>query len=277
MNLARKRASNAPLPSSRIAESSGTTDLRPMAIMDATHDVASLADQAYVQLREAMMAGLFEPGEPIVVQALADQFGTSVMPVREAVSRLAAERALEIVSGRSARVPVLQEGTRFIELCEVRKLLEGEAASLAAQRATRADLRDIGRWHQSMQSAMKNHEVDASLRCNRELHFAIYRASHQELLSRTIETLWLQCGPYFRAVFNSITSPDGRRRQSTRHHQDAVDALQRRDAKRAAAAIVHDIEESASWYRKTFGVAPPAPKSRPGKAKAKARKARMPS
>lgn len=259
MNVPRQRASTPPSSSRRITDPAPSVDLPSMSVVTASQGVASLADQAYVQLREAMMSGLFEPGEPIVVQALADQFGTSVMPVREAVARLAAERALEIVSGRSARVPVLQEGKRFIELCEVRKLLEGEAASLAARRATREDLREIERWHQSMQAAMKKHDIDASLRCNRELHFAIYRAAHQELLSQTIEALWLQCGPYFRAVFNSISSPDGRRKQSTRHHQDAIDALRKRDARRAAAAIVQDIEESASWYRKASGMGQSAP------------------
>lgn len=209
----------------------------------------SLADQAYIQLREALMAGRYEPGEAIVVQALADEFGTSVMPVREAVGRLGTERALEMVSGRSARVPDLLQGERFIELCEVRMLLEGEAAALAAKRATEEDLREIERCHLKMQAAVRKHDTDEALRCNREFHFAIYRSAHQELLSQTIETLWLQCGPYFRAVFTAITKPEGQRRKSTLHHHDALTALRARKARQAAAAIVADIEESTSWYR----------------------------
>jgi DNA-binding GntR family transcriptional regulator len=212
------------------------------------HVSQSLAEQAYAQLRDALMEGAFAPGEAIVVQKLAEQLGTSVMPVRDAVMRLAAEHALELESGRSARVPTLG-GQRFLELCDVRMLLEGRAAELAASRATDVDLRAIARCHAQLRTSMRELDAERALRANREFHFAVYRAAHHELLAATIEQLWLQCGPYFRAVFANMTSPEGRRRRSARHHDHALAAIRARDPKRASAAIIGDIEESASWYR----------------------------
>lgn len=209
-----------------------------------------LTRQAYDQLRQALMEGLYQPGEPIVLQALANQLGTSVMPVREAVLLLAAERALELTSGRSARVPLLDR-QQFTELCDMRMLLEGRAAELAARRGTNEEIDGIEGWHLKFQAAVRGQDTDLALHCNREFHFSIYRAAHQGLLSESIERLWLQCGPYFRAVFRKMTSAEGKR--ALRHHDDALAAIRKRDWRKAGAAIAHDIEESADWYRDAHG------------------------
>ena len=70
-------------------------------------DRETMQDRVYVELRQALMRGHFAPGETLIVRALSDQFGTSHMPVRDALSRLVAEQALEVLPSRSVAVPVL--------------------------------------------------------------------------------------------------------------------------------------------------------------------------
>ena len=59
------------------------------------------------QLRDLLMCGRFQPGQPLKMQELADLFGTSTQPVREAIRQLVAQKALEALPNRTARVPIL--------------------------------------------------------------------------------------------------------------------------------------------------------------------------
>ena len=62
----------------------------------------TLSDQVYGDLKELLQAGEMEPGQRFTLRGLAAAIGTSAMPVREAVTRLAAEQALEVLPARSA-------------------------------------------------------------------------------------------------------------------------------------------------------------------------------
>ena len=87
----------------------------------------TVQDQVYAQLREALVSGAFEAGQGFTIPALADSFGTSHMPVREALRRLAAENALRISSTGTATVPPL-DIEELRKICEVRLVLEPAAA-----------------------------------------------------------------------------------------------------------------------------------------------------
>ena len=67
----------------------------------------TLGDSAYLHLRELLMSGRVGPGERLSLRNLAEALGVSMMPVREAVTRLVADRALEVTPNRAVRVPVL--------------------------------------------------------------------------------------------------------------------------------------------------------------------------
>src|SRR5690348_11718765 len=68
----------------------------------------TLPDEIYRQIRELILDGGIAPGELVTLQGLADAFGVSAMPVREALARLTAEKALTVVSGRSVGIPELR-------------------------------------------------------------------------------------------------------------------------------------------------------------------------
>ena len=66
---------------------------------------STLQAHAYAQLREAIMLGKLAPGQPMTIRSLAAALGTSHIPVREALMRLAAERAIAILPNGSVSVP----------------------------------------------------------------------------------------------------------------------------------------------------------------------------
>ena len=77
------------------------------------------ADHVYTKLRMLLLTGALQPGQKLTLRALAEQFGTSVMPIREAVRRISAEGGLQTLANRTIRVsaPTAQQ---FAELVRIR-------------------------------------------------------------------------------------------------------------------------------------------------------------
>src|SRR3984885_607306 len=69
----------------------------------------TVQERVYSALRDQLMRGGFEPGQKLKIAALAEAFGTSAMPVRDALNRLTVERALETLPSRTVRVPALSK------------------------------------------------------------------------------------------------------------------------------------------------------------------------
>ena len=93
-------------------------------------DFAPLHERVYAEMRQAVIAGKFAPGQKLTSRKLAAALGTSDMPVRAAISRLTAEGGLVRMANSTFVVPVLGR-QQFKEVMELRALLEGRAASLA--------------------------------------------------------------------------------------------------------------------------------------------------
>ena len=111
----------------------------------ATRMTASDLDHVYSELKKAIMMGEFEPGQKLKLAELAEAFGTSQMPVREALGRLASAGALESAQRRSMVVPTA-DFARLRAILSLRIDLEGNAVRLAMQsgrdgRASASDLR----------------------------------------------------------------------------------------------------------------------------------------
>src|SRR5204862_3510318 len=94
------------------------------------------------KLTNAIMSGLFVPGQRITIRGLAATLGTSPIPVREAIRRLTSERALEVLRNGSIAVPKMTR-EKFEDLRRSRILIEGFATELAAPNLTQADIRKL--------------------------------------------------------------------------------------------------------------------------------------
>jgi DNA-binding GntR family transcriptional regulator len=193
----------------------------------------TLNDRVYRELRTIIMSGGFEPGAEMTLRTLAHALQVSLMPVRDAIGRLVAERALEMLPNRTVIVPDISiDG--FLEIRRVRILLEGEAAALACQHITTDGIAALKRTHDKIKSLGPNKQRQF-FSLNQKFHFAIYQAAKSPLLLSMIEQLWLQIGP----VFNHI--PTNFQSEGARGHNRIIAALDARDAKAARAALTEDL------------------------------------
>ena len=161
-----------------------------------------LADQAYTQLSMAILRNELAPGASLSVPELARQLGVSRSPVREAVQRLIYD-GLADYRGRQGTVVSMIELSNCIALLEVREVLEGLAARLAAQRATDDDRSALRRNHDEfmavgnrgepavpdfVQSDMAFHACIRQMARNDDLSQALARIQARAHLS--MHTLW---------------------------------------------------------------------------------------
>ncbi|MCW5770332.1 MAG: GntR family transcriptional regulator [Rhodospirillaceae bacterium] len=197
----------------------------------------TVQDRIYRQLRDLLMRGRFQPGQPMMMQELAEAFGTSTQPVREAIRQLVAEKALEALPNRTARVPVIARA-QLDDFRRARVAIEGLAAELAAQRASAEDVQSLGRLVSAEARADDDNRPDVSVEQNQAFHFALYKLSGSKVLPPIIEGLWLQIGPYIRRSAEEFDARDGR---GAEFHTAALEALRKRDVAGVRAAIEGDI------------------------------------
>ncbi|MBL8574205.1 MAG: GntR family transcriptional regulator [Hyphomicrobiaceae bacterium] len=194
-----------------------------------------LHDRVYQQLRTALITGRIVPGRAVTLRGIAAELAVSPMPVREALRRLAAERALEIRSTRRVGVPRMTPH-RFAELVTARRLLEPEAAVNALAFIDRARLAEIRAADDAVEEALRTGNVELYMDANYRFHFLIYSAAPSSVLVPLIETLWLQFGPFMRSVYGRVgtaTLED--------QHERAMEAIRRADPVALRTAIEADI------------------------------------
>lgn len=192
--------------------------------------------RVYDELHQALMSGVFRPGEPVTLRQLIVRLGTSVMPVRQAVGRLIAEGALKLLPNRSVIVPKMSR-KRFTELWQIRQMLEGVAAENACRLAAPKLANRLKQINTSIRKAQANGDLSSMLLNNQRFHFAIYDMADMEVLRSLIGILWLQAGPFLYLTFMSRRSL-----WSLQQHSEAIKAFESHNPAAAKRAITRDIQ-----------------------------------
>lgn len=216
--------------------SDGVAAIRPL---DRGQISGSLHDEIYRAMRQALIAGDLVPGQVFSIRFLAERFGTSVIPVRDALKRLVAERALVMLPNRSFCVQRMTRA-RFQELLQVRLSLEAMLARRAAELISPKAIREVELANEEMQAAVPGDDVRSYLDANRRFHFLIYDSAGSRAIYPIVESLWLQVGPFLNGVFNNAGT-----RNARDDHTRILKALRRRDAEAAAEAIASDLADAA--------------------------------
>jgi DNA-binding GntR family transcriptional regulator len=219
-------------------EAGGSGRLR--VVVDNEPEVApepALHTSIYEELRRRMITGKIVSGVSLSTRGLALEMGVSQMPVRDALSRLAAEGAIQIRSKRKIEVSPMTE-TRFKDLLDCRLLLEPEAAVEALPHITPRVLKELKEIDAALDRAMLEGDVIGYMECNFQFHFRIYRANQRPTLNRLIEALWLQFGPFMRVVYGRYGTAD-----LVDQHRLAVAAIEAKDAEGLRAAIASDLRD----------------------------------
>ena len=180
----------------------------------------TLRSRVYAELKAAILQGRFDPGQALTVRGLAEAFGTSPTPVREALQQLLAEHALEGVPNRSYRVPTMTR-EKFLDLKDVRASIEGIAAEKAAAHITAEEIRKLERANEAMVKAINRQDSKSYLSQNESFHFTVYRAARSPVLLQIIEGLWTQIGPSLNYLFSDIKLVAS----LTDHHVAVLEAL----------------------------------------------------
>ncbi len=204
---------------------------------DAEEDSILLYNSVYDELSWRMITGRIMPGVPLSTRGLAQELGVSQMPVREALARLSAERAIEIRSKRRITIPTMTPA-RFDDLLRCRLLLEPEAARLALDFIDKPRLKFLHEADQRMDAALQSGDVNIYMESNFNFHFGLYRAQNLITLNQLIETLWLQFGPYMRVVYGRFGTS-----QLVDQHHVALEAIEAGDREALGRAIHCDIED----------------------------------
>jgi DNA-binding GntR family transcriptional regulator len=213
-----------------------TIGLTAPAIPEPVRD--TLQQRVYHALARGLMGGMFTPGEAVSLRTLAARLGTSAMPVREAVGRLIAERALVMLPNRSVIVPRMSR-ERFVELSRTRQNLEGMLAGMACAKASKSDIEGLARINGGVRQALLDDDPRGAMTGNLAFHFALYEFAGSQVALPLVEALWRQAGPF---VALSARLPNIR--WTLRHHVRLLAALRSGDARTARQAIEDDIEES---------------------------------
>lgn len=197
----------------------------------------NLGDVAYEQIANALVSGVFQPGERLTIRQLAETLRISSTPVRDAVRRLLHEGALEQWSARDVRVPIITQA-HYREIADIRIELEGLAAAKAAERRTDEDLARLKANIEKNEKAIAAGDWVAAVSLNKQFHFGLAEVGQTPVLRGLLQGLWLQIGP----AISSFYSKGGR--AMIDHHYQVIDAIEQRDSVAARKAIVEDIGDS---------------------------------
>ena len=206
---------------------------------------ATAQDAAYGQLRDLISVGRFVPGERLKIRQLAAELGLGLMPVRAALQRLAAEGAVVNVPNAGVAIPFLSK-SEFDDVLAVRLLIEGEAAERGARAISDADLKTMRSLGRSMAQALSASDAKAYLEANETWHRLLYRAAGSPTLMGLIEAVWLKVGPLSNRLFDDPQALP----VLNDAHDDALEALKRRDGAAVRRAVERDLFVAGQFLRR---------------------------
>jgi len=210
------------------------TLLAPVAIPNAA---ITRQEWVYRQLKEAILGGQFVPGRSVTLRGIAAMLDVSLTPVREAMRRLVAERALESHGNRRVTVPKMTP-RKLDELCSVRIALETLAAERALPAIDSERMTRLWQLNASIDDAINAGDIAAYLHRHREFHFTFYNVGEGHVIMPLIESAWLQFSPFMRLAISHIGVDYIHDR-----HAEALQAVQRKDGPGLRFALEADIRE----------------------------------
>ncbi len=191
---------------------------------------------AYTLILEAIDMGVYKPGDRLVESDLAERFGVSRTPIREALQRLETQSLLTR-DGRSLIVASLDHN-QLAELYVVRAELEGLAASLAARHATTEEVRVLRDMVEDDRRLLG--DPQAMARANRRFHKQIHLASHNRFLVQQLDLVDRSMA----LMATTSLAAAGRGEDALAEHDAIVSAIEAGDSQTAGEALRAHISKA---------------------------------
>ncbi len=194
----------------------------------------ALYEEVAERLRISIFAHELAPGSWIDEQMLADRFGISRTPMREALKVLASEGLVILKPRRGCYVTELSD-TDLDQIFPVIALLEGRAAFEAAQKANTSDLAELDRIHADLERHAAGNDANHFFEANDAFHTALQEIADNRWLKQLIG----DARKVIKLTRRQSLEVDGRVDQSLAEHRQVMAAIKRRDPNEAARAM-HD-------------------------------------
>lgn len=192
----------------------------------------TLREKILETIREAILKGNLKPGEKVAEPELAERFGISRTPIREAFRQLESEGYLTVIPRKGAVVAALSERD-VEEFYAIKSILEGYAAELASTRLTEKELEKLEAINEKLRQLAADGDVKSFFRVHNEFHDTFIKAADNSKLFELIQQLGLK----FNRLRMASLSVTGRMDFSVEEHDKLIEAFRRRDG-RAAEELV---------------------------------------
>jgi DNA-binding GntR family transcriptional regulator len=201
----------------------------------------SLADQAYVAIRNMIIMLELAPTEVISERELMERLGIGRTPVREALRRLAQEQLVEVFPRRGMFVTGV-DVRDLARISEVRQALEPAAARLAAERATAAERDELRALLLEIGTDVNLIELDE------RIHRSVYRAAHNQLMATTLGQYYVLA---LRIWMIALDRAHGLE-EAVEAHRDLLHAIVDGDGEGAAALMRAHVENFEQAMRRVL-------------------------
>ena len=196
--------------------------------MKVDSNLLSLEERVFATLEEDILTGKFARGDSLGEKMLSERLGVSRTPVRSALARLAEEGLIESVANKGAVVIGITKED-IVDIYHIRMRLEGLASLIAASKITSEGLAELLESVELSEFYIKKNNTEKLKELDSEFHEAIYRATENKPLCKTLSELHRKIKTYRKL---SLTVP-GRLERSVAEHREIYEAIAQRNGELA--------------------------------------------
>ncbi len=194
----------------------------------------TLREKILETIRDAILKGSMKPGERVSEPELAERFGISRTPIREAFRQLESEGYLKVIPRKGAVVASLSERD-IEEFYAIKIILEGFAAKMAAEKLSMKDIEKLESINQRLAQIAKDGDVKNFFRVHNEFHEVFIKAAGNERLYEMINQLVMK----FKRLRLASLSVPGRMEISVEEHRNMIQAFKDHDGDKADSLVRH--------------------------------------
>ena len=203
-----------------------------------TPAAASKSEQAYARIKAGILSGEYSPGYRLVLAKIAEDLGVSVVPVREAIRRLEAERFVVFERNVGATVAGI-EPTEYLYTMQTLSIVEGAATALSAPLITAADIARARAVNGQMRNCLENFDPVRFTTLNREFHTVLFEHCPNPHVLDLVHRGWNRLQALRSSTFSYVP---GRARESVAEHEALLVLLE-------TGAAADDVERAARAHR----------------------------
>lgn len=199
----------------------------------------SLTSMIFEKIREDILIGKYTSGEKIVEAKLAEEFGVSRTPVREALKQLELDGLVDNIPNRGVIVKGISNQD-IEDIYTIRIAIEGIAVKWAIERMNESDLQKLKEIFELMEFYTFKNDLDKIAELNTKFHETIYNSTKSRYMEHVLKDF-----QYFMKTtrYKSLRSP-GRMESTLEEHREVLEAFINKDIDRAVKAILKHVNNS---------------------------------